>query len=362
MRAAARLTSVTAAVLLCAACGGSSSSGSPAPGASASPVATADSALPAPDWHWESFRNVEAAVPPGWAHGTGDVAAVQWCISDTTYAAPYVIRPGIPAEADACPPDNPAPPVDPAFLVAKAGSFVSFTDTTSKSVKDGLIGDRQTRTEGSVVIRVQADQATRDKIVGSIRRISTDANGCAVTDPISTDPGARPTPGVAVATLKDVIKVVACRYSLIGPALGTSPTASPSPGPAGPLSAAATLLSSVTVTGSVAADTVHAMGDSAVGGGPNSEQNCPSDAGRGTEAIVLHITSASGASAVYLRYGGCNGLDDGLVQRVLTRRAVSPYVTGANLIPEYGDVLGGILDDPDAPATSGDPSDAKNGN
>jgi hypothetical protein len=104
------------------------------------------------------------------------------------------------------------------------------------------------------------------------------------------------------------------------------------------------------------------MGDAAVGGGPNSEQNCPSVAGRGTEAIVLHITSASGTSEAYLRYGGCNGLDDGLVQRVLTRRAVGPYVAGANLIPEYGDVLGGILDDPDAPATSGDPSDAKNGN
>jgi hypothetical protein len=362
MRAAARLTAVTAAVLVCAACGGSGSTGSPAPSAAAAPTATADPALPAPDWHWESFRNVEAAVPPGWAHGTGDVAAVQWCISDSTYAAPYVIRPGIPAEADACPPNNPAPPVDPAYLVAKAGSFVSFTDATSKSVKDGLLGDRLTRTEGSVVIRVQADQATRDKIVGSIRRVSTDANGCSVTDPISTDPGARPSPAVAVATLKDVTKVVACRYSLVGPALGVSPTASPAPGPNGPLSPAATLLSSVAVTGAVAADTVHAMADSAVGGGPNSEQNCPSVPGRGTEAIVLHITSTSGTSEVYLRYGGCDGLDDGLVQRVLTRRAVGPYVTGANLIAEYPDVLGGILDDPDAPATSGDPSDAKTGN
>jgi len=359
MRAAARGTALTS-VLLCAACGGSSP-GSPAPGAVASPVATVDPALPAPDWHWESFRNVEVATPPGWAHGTGDVAAVQWCISDSTYAAPYVIRPGIPAEADACPPQTPAPPVDPAYLVAKAGSFVSFADTTSDKVKDGLVGDRMTRTEGAVVIRVQADPATRDKIVGSIRRINTDANGCSVTDAISTDPGARPSPALAVATLKDVTKVVACRYSLIGPALGVSPTSSPTPAPA-PVTGAATLLSSVAVTGAVAADSVSAMGDAPVGGGPNSEQNCPSVPGRGTEAIVLHITSASGPSEVYLRYGGCNGLDDGLVQGVLPRRAVGPYVGGANLIPEYGDVLGGILDDPDAPATSGDPSDAKTGN
>jgi hypothetical protein len=354
---------LTGAVLLCAACGGSGGEHGPATNSAPNPTPTVDSSLPQPDWHWESFRNVEAAVPPGWAHGTGDVAAVQWCISDSTYAAPYVIRPGIPAEADACPPGDPAPPIDPAYLVAKAGSFVSFADASpGNKVKDGLVGDRQTRTEGSVVVRVQADQATRDKIVGSIRRISTDGNGCPVTDPISTDPGARPSPAVAVATLKDVTTVVACRYSLVGTALGISPTASPSPGPDGPLSAAATLLSSVVTTGAVAADTVRAMGDAAVGGGPNSEQNCPSAAGRGTEAIVLHITSASGTSAVYVRYGGCNGLDDGLVQRVLTRRAVGPYVAGANLIAEYSDVLGGILDDPDAPATSGDPSDAKNGN
>jgi hypothetical protein len=361
MRATTRLTALIGAVLVCTACGGGKTANPPATNDKASPAATADSALPAPDWHWESFRNVEAAVPPGWAHGTGDVAAVQWCISDSTYAAPYVIRPGIPAETDACPPDNPAPPVDPAYLVAKAGSFVSFADTTSSRVKDGLVGDRMTRTEGAVVVRVQADGATRDKIDGSIRRVDTDANGCAVTDPISTDPGARPSPAVAVAKLENVTKVVACRYSLIGPALGISPTASPTPAPAS-VTGAATLLSSVVTTGAVAADTVHAMADAAVGGGPNSEQNCPSDAGRGTEAIVLHITSASGISEVYLRYGGCNGLDDGLVQRVLTRRAVGPYVAGANLIPEYGDVLGGILDDPDAPATSGDPSDANSGN
>jgi len=353
MRAVARATALSGAVLVCAACGGGSAA--PAP-ASASPAASADSALPAPDWHWESFRNVELAVPPGWAHGTGDVAAVQWCISDSTYAAPYVVRPGIPAE-DTCPMASPGP-VDPANLVAKAGSFVSFADVSPASsfrVADGLVGDRMTRNEGAVRVRVQAEQGVRDKIIASIRRITVDAAGCPVTDPISTDPGSRPSPAVAVATLKDVTRVVACRYSLIGPALGTPATASPSPVP-GPLTGAATLLSSVAVNGAVAADAVRAMGDAAPGGGPNSEQNCPNPAGRGTEAIVLHIVSASGSSRVYLRYGGCNGLDDGLVQRVLTRRAVGPFVAGANLVPEYSDVLGGILDDPDAPATSGDAS------
>jgi hypothetical protein len=297
---------------------------------------------------------VELAVPPGWAHGTGDVAAVQWCISDSTYAAPYVIRPGLEAE-QACPMTTPEP-VDPANLVARAGSFVSFADISSPSssgVKDGLVGDRLTRTEGAVVIRVQAEQAIREKIVRSIRRITVDAAGCPVTDPISTDPGARPSPAVAVATLKDVTKVVACRYSLIGPAVGPASTAAPTAAP-GSVTSAATLLSSVAVQGAVAADAVRAMGDASPGGGPNSEENCPSPAGRGTEAIVLHISSAAGQSEVYLRYGGCNSLDDGLVARVLTRRAVGPFVSGANMIPEYADVLAGILDDPDAPATSGD--------
>ncbi|HEY2832443.1 MAG TPA: hypothetical protein VGJ14_08470 [Sporichthyaceae bacterium] len=353
MGAFARSIALSGAVLGCAACGGGSA-GLPAP--PGSPAASADPALPQPDWHWESFRNVELAVPAGWAHGTGDVAAAQWCISDSTYAAPYVIRPGLEAE-QACPMASPEP-VDPANLVAKAGSFVSFADVSSPSssgAKDGLVGDRLTRAEGSVLVRVQAEQAVREKIVGSIRRITVDAAGCPVSDPISTDPGARPSPAVAVATVKDVTKVVACRYSLIGPALGSSSTAAPTAAP-GSVTEAATLLSSVAVQGAVAADAVKAMGDASPGGGPNSEQNCPNQAGRGTEAIVLHIVSASGSSEVYLRYGGCNSLDDGLVPRVLTRRAVGPFVTGANMIPEYSDALAGILDDPDAPATSGDAS------
>jgi hypothetical protein len=351
MRTAARGIALSAVVVSCAACGGGSAG---LPAAPAGPAASADPALPQPDWHWESFRNVELAVPAGWAHGTGDVAAAQWCISDSTYAAPYVIRPGLEAE-QTCPMATPEP-IDPANLVAKAGSFVSFADVSSPSssgVKDGLVGDRLTRTEGSVVIRVQADQGTREKIVRSIRRVTVDAAGCPVTDPISTDPGARPSPAVAVATLKDVTKVVACRYSLIGPALGAASTAAPTAAP-GSVTSAATLLSSVAVQGAVAADAVKAMGDAAPGGGPNSEENCPTQAGRGTEAIVLHIFSASGPSEVYLRYGGCNSLDDGLVARVLTRRSVGPFVSGANMIPEYSDVLAGIFDDPDAPATSGD--------
>ncbi|MGQ0846143.1 MAG: hypothetical protein ACT4QF_18630 [Sporichthyaceae bacterium] len=299
-------------------------------------------------WVWESYRDLEVAVPPGWSHGTGDVAAEQWCISDSTYSVPFVVRPGNPAEAP-CPSPTPGA-VDPATQLARGGTFVSFARAAAfPDVVLGDAGDRTTAVVGSVLLRVQADPETRGKILASARQISTDVVGCPTNDPISTDPYRRPQPAQRLSDLREVTRIVACRYVL---------AASPTDGPtAAPSAGTATLYSSLDVTGQSAADAVRAMADAKDGGGPNDAPNCPSPEGVGTEAIVLRVTSAAGLTLVYLRYGGCNGIDDGTGYRALTRTAIAPFVSGPNSVAEFGESLGGILDDPDAPATSGDPGE-----
>jgi hypothetical protein len=337
-------------------------------------------------WVWESYRDVEVAVPPGWAHGTGDVAAAQWCISDTTYATPFVVRPGIAAEYT-CPGPTPGA-ADPATLISKGGTFVSFARAAAfPNVRQGSEGDRVTTVVGSVLLRVQAEPEIRDKILASARTITADAIGCPVTDPISLDPYRRPQPARKLSELRGVTKILACRYVLTGPPTSTdaapteaptetdgetssqtsaetpttepapsgTPTASQTPVPPGTSGPGPTLYSSLEVTGETAARAVQAMADARSGGGPNDIGGCPSPDGIGTEAIVLRILSTSGISQVYLRYGGCNGFDDGIEYRALTREAVGPFVSGPNAIADIGEALAGILDDPDAPATSGDP-------
>ncbi len=117
-----------------------------------------------------------------------------------------------------------------------------------------------------------------------------------------------------------------------------------------------TLLSSVALDTDDARAAVRGIVDSARGTGPDAADGCADTFLRGTEAIVLRITRASGAAEIYLRYGGCrNSFDDGVAERMLSRAAVAPFVSGANSVPAFGEELARILDDPDAPATSGEP-------
>jgi hypothetical protein len=172
---------------------------------------------PEDGWVWESYRDIEVAVPPGWAYGTGDVAAAQWCISDTTYATPFVVRPGIAAE-HTCPGPTPGG-ADPSTLIKPGGIFVSFARAAAfPEVALGAEGDRVTRVVGSVLLRVQAEPAIRDKILASARQITTDAIGCPTTDPISIDPYRRPQPARKLSELRGVTKILACKYVITGPA------------------------------------------------------------------------------------------------------------------------------------------------
>lgn len=314
-------------------------------------------------WVWESYRDVEVAVPPGWRSGAGDVGATQWCISDTTYAIPFVVRPGIAPEAG-CPGPTPGG-ADPATLLAKGGTFVSFARASAfPNVVLGDAGDRTTKIVGSVLLRVQAPPEVRAKILDSARQISTDVLGCATTDAISADPYRRPEPARKLADLRDVTRVVACRYVITAPAPvvdsivapTSTPTATATPrATLAPVAPGPTLFSSVEILGESAARAVRTMAGLHSGGGPDDVPGCPSPEGIGTEAIVLRVFSNTGVSQVYLRYGGCNGLDDGTGNYELTRDAVAPFVSGPNAVSEFGAALNGILDDVDAPATSGDP-------
>lgn len=397
----ARLAGAALALLVPAlsACADSPDAG-PAPRpASATPDPNSADVRQEDGWVWESYRDIEVAVPPGWAYGTGDVAAAQWCISDTTYATPFVVRPGIAAE-HTCPGPTPGG-ADPSTLIKPGGTFVSFARAAAfPNVALGAEGDRVTRIVGSVLLRVQADPVTRDKILASARQITADAIGCPTTDPISIDPYRRPQPARKLSELRGVTKILACKYVITGPAspgepgptspaltddpefpsqfeaqsvgeptVTADPTSTPSatatttespsatatPVPPGTSGPGPTLYSSLEVTGETAAKAVEKMADAREGGGPNDTDGCPNAGGVGTEVIVLRILSTSGISQVYLRYGGCNGFDDGIEFRALTREAVAPFVSGPNAVPDIGESLAGILDDPDAPATSGDP-------
>lgn len=359
-----RCRAAGAAAVLAALLAGCSDSPEAKPARPALP-ATPDPAsadVRADGWVWESYRDVEVAVPPGWLNGTGDVGATQWCISDTTYAIPFVVRPGIAPEAS-CPGPTPGG-TDPATLLARGGTFVSFARAGAfPDVALGDAGDRTTKIVGSVLLRVQAPPDVRAKILDSARQITTDVLGCATADAISADPYRRPEPARKLADLNDVTRVVACRYVITAPApvldstaaatSAPTPTATAASAPAAP---GPTLFSSVEILGESAARAVRTMASSRSGGGPNDVPGCPSPDGIGTEAIVLRVFTNNGVSQVYLRYGGCNGLDDGTAYYALTRDAVAPFVSGANAVAEFGESLNGILDDLDAPATSGDPN------
>lgn len=399
-----------AVVLLAAGCsgdGGGSASGDDSPELQPAPSATADG------WRTESFGDAEISVPSSWGYQTGDVSSRLWCISDASVSAPVMVRPGLPVE-NTCPgPEGDDP--DPSTLMEKAGQFVSMVFAANDpDAEEGTAGDRVTTTVGAVVVRVQAPSSLRAQILASLHRITADSHGCPITDAVSAAPARRPDNPVAVTEIKGITAVAACRYAVPGGQFATppdtdedfdpnDPAATEDPNiddgdvsvddqgpigdnvgadlgdgiveepsidpdaarpptiapllPSGTPRSAPTLLSSVLLTGDAARAAIHGIAGSKVGAGPDSVGGCDGAAAheiRGTEEIVLRVTANSGNAEIYLRYGGChNGFDDGVTERMLTREAVAPFVSDANLIPAYGEELQGILDDPNAPATSG---------
>ncbi|HUR74038.1 MAG TPA: hypothetical protein VMZ00_07165, partial [Sporichthya sp.] len=284
----------------------------------ASPTASATS----DGWRTESFGDAEISVPSDWGYQTGDVAAALWCISDAAVSAPVVVRPGLPVEPTCPGPAREGDP-DPSTLVEKAGTFVSMLFVSNDPhAAEGTAGDRETVKTGSVLVRVQAPPEQRQQILATLHRISTDANGCPVTDPISADPARRPGGTLPVAELTGIKSVAACRYAIPGGRLAappddtealdstTDPLMDPSIQPdanlrptvapllpSGAPTSTPTLLSSVLVSADAARDAVRGIAEAKPGAGPDSAGGCDGNDAktvRGTEEIVLRVTTATG--------------------------------------------------------------------
>ncbi len=274
--------------------------------------------LPA-GWRWESYRDVEVAVPADWGHDNGSQRVHQWCIwHGPTH--PAVGRPGFSTEVGCFQGANQEP--HPSTLLGRLGTFVAFETATGPATDPVTTeGDRTTVRVGRVDVLVQAEPTLRRRIVDTIRQVSVDSNGCPVSDPISQDPGRRPHPAVNVTRLSGVRAVSACKYSLQDGLSGRRLT--------GP-----TLVSSLRLQGEAAVQAVAEIAATPLGGGPDNPDQCLPEVSYGDEAIVLTAASDQGTSVIYLRYSGCdhNGFDDGINRRALAKEAVAPFITGPNVI------------------------------
>jgi hypothetical protein len=204
---------------------------------------------------------------------------------------------------------------DPGLLVDNAGRFVAFE---SADGADGSTteGDRTTVILDGVSVLVQAEPNLRDQITGTIQTADPDANGCSVTDPVSEEPAARPSPAVDVTSLSDVTAVTAWRYEVAG-------------GDGDP----SQLISSTRLSGDAAAEAVAKVAALPVGSGPNDLRDCSGEVSYGDEIVVLHIESSLGESLMYMRFSGCadNGFDDGLAVRPLTVGTAPVFLSGPNI-------------------------------
>jgi hypothetical protein len=276
-------------------------------------------------WRWESYRDVEVGVPDSWGYDSNNERIFQWCAGP---GRPAVGRPGISDLMGCAEPRQPPATGTPsaATLMTNTGTFVAFD--TSRGGGPSIApdeGDRTTVVLGAVLIAVQAEPKLREQIVATIHQDRADHNGCPVVDPISADPGRRPAGGVAAAELSGVQGVAACKYAVHGRIDG-------------PAAGAATLVSSLRITGTPAADVVAAVAAAPAGSGPDLPESCLGEVSYGDEAVVLRVESAAGPAQIYLRYSGCdhNGLDDGTTMRRLTKAAVLPFVQGANAVQSFG--------------------------
>jgi hypothetical protein len=314
-----------ALVLTLAGCASAGSAGSattaqpPAASGEATPASSMKSDLPQ-GFRWESFQDVQVAVPDGWGYGTSDSP---WCLRKSE-EKPYVGRPGAVALVG-CGDPNESDGIDPATAMKTGGEFVwlsSEKKAPAKGISDPVVtGDRATVTAGTTTVAVQAEPALRARILATVQVITTDHNGCPVKAPFTGNPDWRPA-GPAVTGITGVKSIAACSYS------------------------GALLASSLVVQGKQAVAALGSVADAPVGGGPNSPADeCVPDDLVMMEQLVLQV-DASGPAEIGVRYGGCfhRGIDDGITLRKLTRAAVQPFVGGPNRITSWqGEALGPIV-------------------
>ncbi len=154
------------------------------------------------DWRFESYHNVEFAVPPTWGYGSLD----GWCAAGPSLAGrqPVVERPGAVVATIACP--------SSAYGVRVAGS--APTDPPPGAiVLDTTVG-------GTTVTVVAQDAEVAQTVIGSVRAIAgKDSYGCAATKQV---PALGEMTGSSTIDRKDPVTL--CRYDLglDGPNLSSS--------------------------------------------------------------------------------------------------------------------------------------------
>lgn len=269
-------------------------------------------------WRWESYMGVEVGVPDDWGWGSGGQRLSQWCINEKS-PEPMVGRPGF-STAVGC--SVAGSKLDGSTLIENTGWVVAFesvklSDGTVNPIPDS--GDRRLVQAGDTWVVVQAPKVLRDEIAKTVHEVTTDSNGCSVTDPISQHPEQRPQLSDDVAVLAGVTSVSVCRYAL--PWLGES---LPRGGP--------TLLSSLRLRGMAATGLVRQIAAAPEGGGPDDPGSCSKESALGDEIIALRVSSESGASTIHVRYSGCerHGFDDGTVVRRLVRAPLQTIIAGPN--------------------------------
>ncbi|WP_109474102.1 hypothetical protein [Ornithinimicrobium cavernae] len=283
------------------------------------------------EWRWESFGGVQVGIPGDWDWGGPSQRIHQWCLNDEgDRSQPIVGRAGI-STAVGCDVDGGAsPPRD--SLVENTGEVVMFSWSPQPDVRPTEVGDRTTVQVNGVAVTVQARQPLRDQIVSTIHLVTTDANGCTTTHPVTSDSSWRPS-GPAVAQLSEVSSISVCRYQFSGawPRTGGE--------------VAGGILSSLRLEGQDARQAIETIASAYVGGGPNNPDQCAPDFAYGDEAIVLRVTSAAGTSEVVARYSGCDhhGFDDGHEVRTLTREAMAPLIEGPNQPDQASSEVGDIV-------------------
>ena len=268
-------------------------------------------------WRWESYRGVEVQVPARWtAYG---VTGRQWCARPGP-AEGEVGRPGM-LPAFACLPKR--MPAD------KLRQHVWFEDAYpgGEAVAGERLGAgwvRDVVVSAGVRIEVQTrEPALRQHILGSIRRISVDANGCPVRHPIAKHPEYDASGGLPFGT--PVTGLAVCRYDLSG-------------------RAAAALLGSAAKPRAVAERVLAAI--ERLPSGPNPDLpvfRCMPEQARPDEAIVLRFATEAGVREIWVGYDGCggSGFVNGQDHRGLYAAPLKLFATGA-VQPATGRYLTGL--------------------
>ncbi len=320
-----RWLAVTGLATALAGCGGGhgvADAGPDVPAPAVSPSSSGGVELPT-GWRWESFQDVEVAVPGGWGY-TGSSRISQWCAQGNgTSLPPAVGRPG-PSTGVLCPEPKKGG-VDPGSLLRNGGTYVAFAGVGAELRTEG---DRTVLRRSGVAVVIQAPAKVRKRIAATVHTIEgTDSNGCPVDHPLGSDKTWEP-PGRPVEEVTDVESVSACKYAL---AVASDPID-------GHTGSGPDLLSSVRLDGAAAQRSIDGIAAAPIGGGPNSPETCSKDYSYGDDAIVVLAHRSNGKTVpIVLRYASCdhNGFSDGVSVRTLTAKSVGPFIAGSNRVSSY---------------------------